>query len=108
MLAIGALALTGVPSFLDGVSRPSPVRGDVSVPTADPGAEVARAADRPPRPADCSDELQDLPRPVRHYGLYTGRLEWRDGRLCALRQPDDPEPDPEPQCGPPEVRCTLP
>lgn len=81
----------------------------VSIPPAGPsdGAAVVRAADPHVGPADCSDHLQELPRPIRKGGLYTGTLEWRDGRLCSPLPPTDGEP--RPRCEPPWVpACVVP
>lgn len=81
----------------------------VSIPSARPsdGTTVVRAADRHVGPADCGDHLQELPRPIRRGGLYTGTLEWRDGRLCRPLPPTDGEPPP--RCEPPSVPvCVVP
>lgn len=81
----------------------------VSIPSAGASDDptVVRAADRHVGPADCSDHLQELPRPIRKGGLYTGTLEWRDGRLCSPLPPTRPEPPP--RCLPPGLPpCTVP
>lgn len=81
----------------------------VSIPSATSSevTTVVRAADRHVGPADCSDHLQELPRPIRKGGLYTGTLEWRDGRLCSPLPPADGEP--RPRCEPPPVlACVVP
>lgn len=81
----------------------------VSIPSARPsdGTTVVRAADRHVGPADCGDHLQELPRPIRKGGLWTGTLEWRDGRLCRPLPPAEGEP--RPRCEPPWVlACVVP
>lgn len=89
----------GTGTSVDAVSIPSAASSE--------GTTFVRAADRHVGPADCSDHLQELPRPIRKGGLYTGTLEWRDGRLCSPLPPADGER--RPRCEPPSVLvCVVP
>lgn len=100
-----------VSAVQDAAPRGAPADTAVSIPSADPDARTSavRAADPGQRPADCGDHLQDLPRPVRHYGLYTGRLEWRDDRLCSPLSPDELHGEDQPRCEPPDLfACAVP
>lgn len=86
------------------------VGGPVAVPTASTAIEdpPVRAADRSTEPLDCGEHLQQLPPPIRNSSLYTGSLEYRDGRLCAPLDPDAPRQEVS-RCDPPHVFvCAIP
>lgn len=84
--------------------------GAVAIPTASTAVQdpPVRAAEGVARPLDCGEHLQELPPPIRNSSLYTGTLEYRDGRLCAPLDPDAPRHEVS-HCEPPEVFvCAIP
>ena len=108
LASVATLVAVGVAGVAD--RSDTAAAGAVAIPTASTTGEdpQVRAADRSAEPLDCGEHLQQLPPPIRNSSLYTGTLEYRDGRLCAPLDPDAPRQEVS-RCDPPDVFvCAIP